>query len=320
MLSNSPNLEVSCCQISLLILIVDNNTPQKLSIKLNHRECIMSPIFNRCRWPKLRALSLLIYSDGRLHSKAFTTFLDAHHAIEDLEWEYLPPENLSPGSLPRLRNLRGRDDTSAIVKILTDKPRDSPRQIESLGLIPLNAQFLQILQSIDATKLRKLELRFFESLVFIRKIADMFTFLTWLQVPSVNYIQAYKTATHHRVQTVRYHIRSSGVFEAAKTKFGNMLQDEWINILRFFRNLEVFHGVSFFSDPSTEPPNGNDEMAQYLVKTNPKLRRVDHWDTMSNKVVVLIREYAHDTAEADGNPVPGAVRWKEVVPGYIGEF
>jgi len=278
MLSNSPNLE-------------------ELSIKLNHRECIVSEIFDRCRWPKLKSLSLLIYSDGRLHSQAFSTFLEAHPTIEDLEWEYLPPDKLSPQSLPRLQNLRGRDDTSAIVKILVDEPNNSPRQIESLGFIPLDVQFLHTLESIDASKLRKLELRFFDSLVFIRKIAGMFTFLTWLQVPAVSYTQAYKAATNHRVET-----------------------EEWIYVLRFFRNLEVFHGVSFFNDP-TETSNDNDQMARRLVNNNPKLRRVDHWDAMSDKVVILIKECRqHITGDNWRNSVPGAVRWKEVVPERMEKF
>jgi hypothetical protein len=149
MLANSPDLEVSHSQTFRLILLLDKL--QRLSLQLNHRECILTPIFNRCRWPNLRVLSLLIYSDGRLHSEAFSTFLDAHPTIEDLEWEYLPPGSLVEGSLPRLRNLRGRDDTSAIVNILSDRSLKSPKQIESLGLIPLSAQFLDVLELIDAS-------------------------------------------------------------------------------------------------------------------------------------------------------------------------
>lgn len=149
----------------------------------------------------LKTLSLLIYADARIHATEFSNFLKAHPTIEDLEWEYLAPENLSPESLPYLRCLRGMDDTQAIVDILT---ADSPRKLQSLGQIPLNPQYLKALESIAGPNLRKLELRFFESLVSLHKLAEMFPRLTWLQVPSVDYVQAYKAVTKVRIELVRH--------------------------------------------------------------------------------------------------------------------
>lgn len=167
---------------------------------MNHRECVVDPIFN-CNWPKLKTLSLLIYADSPVHTESFSKFVDAHDTIENLEWEYLAPENLTSASLPLLRHLRGRDDTSAIVNLLEKSLK--PRNLASLGLIPLNTRFMNLLELVDPFSLRTLELRFFDSLQSIRKVADMFPSLTHLQVPRVDYLYAYKTATTQRVTLVR---------------------------------------------------------------------------------------------------------------------
>jgi hypothetical protein len=95
-----------------------------------------------------------------------------------------------------------------------------------------------------------------------------------------------------------------------------------MHVLGFFRNLEVFHGVSFLTDPS-EASNDNDQTVLRLVKTNPKLRRVDHWDATSNKVVVLIRQGTNDEQASDTtgeNPDPGVVRWMEMAPECANDF
>lgn len=66
--------------------------------------------------------------------------------------------------------------------------------------------------------------------------------------------------------------------------------------------LTTFHGVRLFYEVSSTDPNAaaslsersrlrkNEEIASNLVWKCAKLRRVDHWEEGSGKVVILIRD------------------------------
>jgi hypothetical protein len=57
-----------------------------------------------------------------------------------------------------------------------------------------------------------------------------------------------------------------------------------------FHQLEVFLGVSFFTDP--EKPNENRDTALDISSRCPKLRRLQHWsqDSRKTKILELIKE------------------------------
>ena len=77
---------------------------------------------------------------------------------------------------------------------------------------------------------------------------------------------------------------------------------EWATLLSPLSELATFHGVRFFYEVNSTGPSGpittsersrlrkNEEIASMLAWKCPKLRRLDHWEEASMKVVVLIRD------------------------------
>jgi hypothetical protein len=69
-------------------------------------------------------------------------------------------------------------------------------------------------------------------------------------------------------------------------------------VLSLLPELVTLHGVRFFYDVPSDPFNvsersrvkKNDGTASILAWRCPKLRRLDHWDETSGRVIVLIRE------------------------------
>ena len=80
------------------------------------------------------------------------------------------------------------------------------------------------------------------------------------------------------------------------------MQAEWIALLSSLNELTTFHGVRLFYEVSATDPNApmtlsersrlrkNEEIASTLVWKCAKLRRVDHWEDGSGKVVILVRD------------------------------
>ena len=81
-----------------------------------------------------------------------------------------------------------------------------------------------------------------------------------------------------------------------------MTQVEWATLLSPLSELATFHGVRFFYEVSSTDPSGpittsersrlrkNEEIASMLAWKCPKLRRLDHWEEASMRVIVLIRD------------------------------
>jgi len=76
---------------------------------------------------------------------------------------------------------------------------------------------------------------------------------------------------------------------------------EWATLLSQLLELTAFHGIRFFYEAAEGDPNAltlsersrirkNDEVAAVLSWKCPKLRRVDHWEEHSGKLIVLIRD------------------------------
>jgi hypothetical protein len=72
-------------------------------------------------------------------------------------------------------------------------------------------------------------------------------------------------------------------------------------ILTNLPDLTTFHGVRFFYEVPTDPiapldvslrsrARKNDEVASILAWKCPKLKRLDHWEERSGKVINLVRE------------------------------
>jgi hypothetical protein len=81
-----------------------------------------------------------------------------------------------------------------------------------------------------------------------------------------------------------------------------LAQVEWSNILMNLPDLNAFHGIPFFylvANLDASPMLGvsdrsrfrkNDEIAALLAWKCPKLRRLDHWEEGSGKVIILLRK------------------------------
>jgi hypothetical protein len=69
-------------------------------------------------------------------------------------------------------------------------------------------------------------------------------------------------------------------------------------LLSLLPELATLHGIRFFYDVSSGPlgvsersrVKKNDETASILAWKCPKLRRLDHWDEVNGRVIILIRE------------------------------
>ena len=84
-------------------------------------------------------------------------------------------------------------------------------------------------------------------------------------------------------------------------------QVEWANVLAQMPELTTFHGLRFFYEVASTAMQAdggalplslsdrsrvrkNDEVASVLAWKCPKLRRLDHWDEGSGRIIVLIRD------------------------------
>ena len=83
-------------------------------------------------------------------------------------------------------------------------------------------------------------------------------------------------------------------------------QVEWANVLAQMPDLTTLHGLRFFYEVASTAMQAdaalplslsdrsrvrkNDEVASVLAWKCPKLRRLDHWDEGSGRIIVLIRD------------------------------
>jgi len=161
----------------------------------------MSHLFGDCCFPHLRDLFLEVYSDLGLNSGTFTCLLERTPTIETLGWYYLELRSLQTGSLPNLKQLCVGEGSEPVYDILADTSL-APRRLESLGQLPLNERFMSVLENVDRSTLRKLEVTYFASLDVILDAVRMFPQLTWLRIPSVDYMHDYHGVTQQPIYMV----------------------------------------------------------------------------------------------------------------------
>ena len=98
------------------------------------------------------------------------------------------------------------------------------------------------------------------------------------------------------------HVSSLSNSDGSATDCTLSTQVEWTELLSNLSDLTTFHGIRFFYEVSTADPvatvgvsdrsriRKNDEIASVLAWKCPKLRRLDHWEEGSGKVIVLLRD------------------------------
>ncbi|KAI0945116.1 hypothetical protein AcV7_001744 [Taiwanofungus camphoratus] len=263
------------------------------------------------RWPTLRTLKLTnLWCSPQAGFDAAATFLFAHSNLEVLHLDIAfggggggpvagaglagaaagrLPFVLPPNSLPRLRELESNKEiASAILQCPCDATGGRP--LEAIKGVRLSGSawdhvFLMSLKTYGASGIRRLELSAWNEMEDIRRLVECVPKLTWLDVGK-------RGAT------------ASGAVPA-NAKPASVISTnvvEWTTILSRLPDLTTFHGVRFFYEVSSTDPSvpltfsdrsrvrKNDEVASMLAWKCSKLRRLDHWEEGSGKVIVLRRD------------------------------
>ncbi|PBK86263.1 hypothetical protein ARMGADRAFT_1055330 [Armillaria gallica] len=215
------------------------------------------------RWPRLTTLTL---TNLRGASDTASAFLSAHPSLEVLNLD-ISPIALYPNSLPRLRELTAHKDVTAAI---LSCPSEEPRPLETIKGVRLSGPCDAFLSSLKlyGGSIKRVELGGWNDMDDIRRLVENVPMLSWLDT-------------------------------GKKLSGGQNLAGvvEWANLLTGLPELVAFHGVKFFYEASTSISMAdrsrfrkNDEVASLLAWKCAKLRRVDHWEDGSGKVVVLVRE------------------------------
>ncbi|KAK0218589.1 hypothetical protein EDD85DRAFT_893785 [Armillaria nabsnona] len=215
------------------------------------------------RWPSLTTLTL---TNLRGANDTASAFLSAHPSLEVLNLD-ISPIALYPNSLPRLRELTAHKDVTAAI---LSCPSEGPRPLETIKGVRLSGPCDAFLSSLKlfGGSIKRVELGGWNDMDDIRRLVESAPMLSWLDT-------------------------------GKKLSGGQNLAGvvEWANLLTALPELVAFHGVKFFYEASTSISMAdrsrfrkNDEVASLLAWKCAKLRRVDHWEDGSGKVVVLVRE------------------------------
>ncbi|KAH9848981.1 hypothetical protein C2E23DRAFT_936547 [Lenzites betulinus] len=259
------------------------------------------------RWAHLRALTLTnLWCTPDAGLDAAATFLLAHVNLEVLHVDVafgaagqaggaaLAAFKFPPGCLPKLKELKAsRDFASALLTCPIDAPEGRP--LETLKGVRLSGSprdrlFLEALKTCGAQTVRRLELVGWNEMEDVRRLAECVPRLTWLDLGKKEGVSG---AGGSAVGGL-----SRGALQVANVS-SNFT--EWANVLAQFSELTTFHGVRFFYEVASSDGSAltlsdrsrvrkNDEVAAVLAWKCPKLRRVDHWEDGSGKVIVLVRD------------------------------
>lgn len=230
------------------------------------------------RWQHLNSLTLtnLRCSPGG-GLDAASAFLLAHVNLEILHLDITGMTTstrlaLAPNALPRLRELKA---TKEIVTDILQSPTDEPRPLAVLKGIRLSGSLIGDQAFFTSLKLfapdvKRLELKGWHEIEDIRRVAEATPRLVWLD--------------------------TGKKLTGAPGIINNTV--EWANTLSGLPELTTFHGVKFFHEaPQTATDHAdrskirrNEEVSSLLAWKCTKLRRLDHWEDNSSKVIILLRE------------------------------
>ncbi|EKM56288.1 uncharacterized protein PHACADRAFT_253334 [Phanerochaete carnosa HHB-10118-sp] len=241
------------------------------------------------RWPYLRSLTLTnLWCPPQTGLDVTMSFLAAHANLQVLHLDLslgaaaaAGPLVLPADALPRLRELRSnRDFASAVLHCPCSA--DGGRPLEILKGMKLSGsgwddRFLAGLKKTGAS-MKRIELAGWNDVEDVRRLVSCVPKLVWLDVGK----------------------RANSAPAAASSAPANLV--EWLTVLSPLAELTTFHGVRLFYEVSATDPTSavslsersrlrkNEEIASTLVWKCAKLRRVDHWEEGSGKVVVLVRD------------------------------
>ncbi|KAG5644987.1 hypothetical protein DXG03_007264 [Asterophora parasitica] len=267
------------------------------------------------RWGQLTSLTLTnVRCSPTTGLDSTSAFLSAHPNLEFLHLDIgtVPATGTSglvllPDSLPRLRELHASKEIATAV---LECPSKHPRPLETLkgprlsgahGGRDFDLAFLANLKQ-RGKHIKRLELSGWNEMEDLRRLIECTPGLTWLDVGR--------------------HLKGAGGRDTkANAVVTNTL--EWAALLSELPELAVFHGVRFFFEVSAAASlpgvmatsthismtdrsriRKNDEVAGVLAWKCAKLRRVDHWEEGSGKVVVIVKDSPERPSEKE------KIRWE----------
>ncbi|KLO11386.1 hypothetical protein SCHPADRAFT_876960 [Schizopora paradoxa] len=285
-------------------------------------------LFQFGRWPFLRALYLTNVACSTEGLDAAGSFLASHDGLEVLHLNEFSSRafDLSPGALPRLRELRSTKDFASRIMACPlsadDTNNAGSRPLETLEGMRLTGPGCDtFLDGLRKHPVKKLVLAGYGECEDVRKLVEC--------VPQVTYLDmGRKTTTPLGTGAGSAAPGKTNSAAGTSATIGTISisnVNEWLDLLAPLPNLVTFHGVRFFYAVSenvlstSSSSNGscantipgtsisaasnasdrsrlrkNDEIASLLAWKCPKLRRVDHWEDVRQgevgKVIVLSRD------------------------------
>jgi len=250
----------------------------------------VASLLNECRFPRLLELNLGWGWTFDTYQYA-QRFLEAHPTIENLTWSCAYNVVLRQGSLPNLKHLsvshlsfvralsaaRGPppppspspDPASEGTGTGTDAPPLPPKgklTLETLGdLFLFSSDLPTEMQDIDGTSVRRLSIKFCDSLATLRAVAAFFPAVTHLSIygsvfirPKSRWSKAFRKLVR-RLFPNRFANRISPICPRVE------------DVLPLFPELEDLSGSSF--------PHGIDASSLQDIRARfPKLRRLEPFD------------------------------------------
>ncbi|KAI0674693.1 hypothetical protein C8Q78DRAFT_1067649 [Trametes maxima] len=254
------------------------------------------------RWSRLRSLTLTsLWCTPNAGLDAMSAFLLAHANLEVLHLDIafgtgghtgnsgaLTAFKFPPNCLPRLKELKAsRDFATALIGSPVDSAEGRPLEVLKgvrLSGSPRDRVFLENLKLHAGQTVHRLELAGWNEMEDVRKLAECLPKLTWLDLGKKEGAAVGNP---------------SGSSKQLASISSN--STEWATALANFTELTTFHGVRFFYEVASQDGAAltlsdqsrvrkNDEVASVLAWKCPKLRRLDHWEDGSGKVIVLVRD------------------------------
>jgi len=223
----------------------------------------IASILDECRFPSLVEVNLGWGWTFNTYPYA-QRFLEVHPTIENLTWSYAYNVTLHEGSLPRLKHLSVSH--LSFVRALSTAREPEMLCLETLGDLFLFSRDLPgDLKGIDGTTVRKLSIKFCDSLATLRSVAAFFPSVTHLSIhgnvyirPKSRWSRAFRKVVH-RVFPRRIANRLSPISPRIE------------DVLPLFPELEDFSGSSF-------PYGIAGSSLQDIRARFPKLRRLEPFD------------------------------------------
>ncbi|KAI0270669.1 hypothetical protein BC834DRAFT_841470 [Gloeopeniophorella convolvens] len=218
-------------------------------------------LLDECRFPALVELNLGWgwTSDTYVYAQRF---LEAHPTLETLAWSCGYAITLRPGALPRLKHLSVSH--MGFLRALSAARAPARLALETLGdLFLFSRELPPELRALDGAAVRRLSLKFCDSLATLRAVAAFFPRVTHLSVHSSIFVRPasrWGRALRRALRRVLWHRFASRLAPACPR-----VED----VIPLFPELEDLSGFSF--------QYGMGASSLQDIRTRfPKLRRLEH--------------------------------------------